>query len=597
MNDIDDPDPSTVSFYYNERILRSIEGIPVSVALYSNGILPLYKSVKYGRPRGSLFFSWYGEERININDDPLVNPSIATVKNGIKVRGPPEGSSQSLLRKVFSNFLEAGFQHKFIIRAFWPITRRIIERSLPYPALTMSGEPKFKPPERIECDILVVGGGLAGLVTSIEIAKLGMRVIVVEGEEVMGGHLAFNESVIDGLGKRGSEVVRSLTEEALKLGVKFLKGTIMTSFLEDATFAYDIRKGIIFLIKFKSLILATGARELPCLFENNDLPGILSAYGALKLLNYYNVRLGSRGAVIGSTPLACQVSEQLVKKGIEVTMIDPSEFDCGEKVKELEGLGVNIMPRAKIVKAKGRNRVKSIIVESEGSKKEISVDFIVMASYRSPSIELAGQIKLDLGFHSALGGVVPIHNWFGETSKKGVFVTGEVGGVIPESSIFKLARATGLKAAEFAGAEIDHNMVKELINESKVELMKDKGVYDALKILTEAWEKRSGVWIWDGIPLFHGGADSYKFICRCLDVTVNDLKKSYEKLGTVRLERIKRFTGLGTGRCQGKSCMVLAIAVLKTISGEDLKKIGFFRYRAPVIPVKFEDLGGVADEF
>jgi bacterioferritin-associated ferredoxin len=74
-------------------------------------------------------------------------------------------------------------------------------------------------------------------------------------------------------------------------------------------------------------------------------------------------------------------------------------------------------------------------------------------------------------------------------------------------------------------------------------------------------------------------------VCRCEDVTLSDIRRSFE-LGYTDIEEVKRYTGFGTGPCQGKECLVLVAELLaKETEGELKRPLRPFTARPPIEPV------------
>jgi sarcosine oxidase subunit beta len=84
-------------------------------------------------------------------------------------------------------------------------------------------------------------------------------------------------------------------------------------------------------------------------------------------------------------------------------------------------------------------------------------------------------------------------------------------------------------------------------------------------------------------------------VCRCEDVTLDDLTHAAQ-LGYLDIEEAKRYTGLGTGPCQGKECMVACALLLAEASGRPPSEIAPFTTRPPVAPVALGALARAADD-
>jgi bacterioferritin-associated ferredoxin len=82
------------------------------------------------------------------------------------------------------------------------------------------------------------------------------------------------------------------------------------------------------------------------------------------------------------------------------------------------------------------------------------------------------------------------------------------------------------------------------------------------------------------------------FLCRCEDVTLDDFRAAYRE-GFTEMESLKRYTGVGTGFCQGKGCLsesVFELADLRSINPEE---ISLTNIRPPAEPLTFAELAGL----
>lgn len=83
--------------------------------------------------------------------------------------------------------------------------------------------------------------------------------------------------------------------------------------------------------------------------------------------------------------------------------------------------------------------------------------------------------------------------------------------------------------------------------------------------------------------------------CRCEDITVADCEHAIDE-GYTRFEDLKRFLGVATGPCQGKSCVQACTRIIAERTGEALEDIDVMTFRPPVRPVSFATLAAEADD-
>jgi bacterioferritin-associated ferredoxin len=82
------------------------------------------------------------------------------------------------------------------------------------------------------------------------------------------------------------------------------------------------------------------------------------------------------------------------------------------------------------------------------------------------------------------------------------------------------------------------------------------------------------------------------FLCRCEDVTLDEFRDAYAE-GFSELESLKRYTGVGTGFCQGKSCLCEAAQELASLRGTPPEEVRLTTIRPPAEPLTFAELAGL----
>ncbi len=405
--------------------------------------------------------------------------------------------------------------------------------------------------EDVECDVLVVGGGFSGLSAALAAHEAGARVVLVEGCEELGGFYARLS--------RYKHVVRELAK-SVEESVKVLKSTVYDGLLEDCAVAHklSIGDGALYRIKFKAIVLATGAIDAYPLFPGNNLVGVISASFALELLRY-GVHPGKRGAVIGYDPTSKLVLEEVREAGCEVKFIDVNK----------EG----------IAEASGEDGwVRSIKLVSWGESEVADVDFVVSA-IRYPFIDAALQAGVRYVYRPDMGGFVPVHRDDGSTNVPGVFVAGDCGGLLPPELHKFSGRVAGLAAAAHAGYKAD---VSKALEEFRSALKEHGAVYD----VCEGDSFRGSVaraWLSKDVD------DS--LVCRCMGVKLKEVIDEIERLGSYTMEHVKRVKCVGIGRCQGKLCVYTLSEVIASVKGVSAGEVGIPRRRFPLYPIPVGIIG------
>lgn len=587
------PNDEFVKIYINGREVNAKKDEPLSVVLFSEKEKWIGTSIKYYRPRGIMSLdSFYRTTLVKVNGIPNVNPNTILCEEGLKVETLKR--KRPFLLSISGSMLEAGFQHKTLIKKpfIWKIVENLIMRYENYPERPDVDSVKpaeIEEVEKIQADVVVVGGGLAGLSAAIETSKKGLKTVLIDDQPKLGGRSRFDNWQPDGLDKSLSEIVRDLEKEINSLGVEIYKNTVLIGFWEDAVTAYKLKEpvgGKLYLLDAKAYILATGSLELPCLYENNDLPGTITASAALRLVNEYNVQLGGNVAIIGFNDYSVRIAKQMADKGIKVTIITKEEsLEIGEDLKAIvENAGIKVINGVKHLKAIGGKSVEKLTIKTKEGSRELKVDYVVFAELENSNIKLPGQAGIKIIYIDKLG-FVPVHNINMETNKEDILVAGSVTGSKPEILRILEGKIAGLTVAAKLG-KVDEDERDKVLEEYKSWL--DKTGYLRWKeklFKVYAGEEVNVEPLRDVPTIYSDKVDGKQFICFCEDITLKDLHKTVEKVGLKEMELIKRYTGISTGLCQGRLCLINASLYTSKILQVDPNRVGIITQRLPIIPV------------
>ena len=569
-------------------------GCPLAGALYSNDVLSYHLSIKYRRHRGIDPFSWWFTDSVAREDGEYVAASRFRITDGLRIRGQSKPFFTSLFIRASQRFIKAGFQHQPLVRnrVLWPLALKMIRGFPNYPSLSSSSirQRSGRPVEKLQSDILVVGGGLAGLAAAKTSAEAGADVVLIEGEDHMGGRSAQGKTATTSRGGSSSEdPVSLLLQSASKTGVRLMNDTIFGGVFEDGWLGLKLGdKPQQIDMKAKALILATGARDVPRVFENNDLPGIMSASAAFRLLDECGVSLGRRGAILGMTNRGVRLARLLKEKGASVVILDessPSKYseyhEAASKQVDQIILGVTSM------KANGGSRLRSLTIGTMDRRIDLDVDFLCYASKRAPSLEVPMQAGIGISYSEDQGCFIPNYAPNGRTNVPNVYVAGEVCGITSDDSTILMGEIAGLQAL---------SDVMDYPSETKVKL--ETRINNIVQSITANHQKSTPVLgnkddkvVLDRKAWLSDRTSGMQLVCPCEDITVADLEES-TKRGLEDLEKVKRFSGVGTGHCEGKLCGLNACLIVAEILGKSPGEVGLFRQRPPIIPVELEVFAG-----
>ena len=320
----------------------------------------------------------------------------------------------------------------------------------------------------METDVLVIGGGPAGLSAALSARRLGAQVVLVDENPTLGGQLVkqthkFFGSKQHWCGVRGIDIATILFELIKEEGVKiFLNSSAIGIYNENGKkVAGIVNNERLISVKPKCIIVATGAQENMLEFINNDLPGIYGAGAVQTLVNVYGVPPGEKVLMIGSGNIGLIVSYQLMQAGIQVVGIVEAMSQIGGYLvhaSKVRRLGIPIYTSHTIKEALGTDEVNGAIIveldkdwsEVPGTEKKMDCDVICLAVGLTPSTELLWQAGCNMSYISELGGYVPWHNELMQTSIPGIYVAGDASGV--EEAV------TAILEGKLAGASCVHEI-------------------------------------------------------------------------------------------------------------------------------------------
>ncbi|MBS3748691.1 MAG: FAD-dependent oxidoreductase [Candidatus Thermoplasmatota archaeon] len=438
-----------VTFSFNGKKLSGYSNDTIAAALHANGIVKFSESLRFHRARG--FFCGIGKCSsclMRVNNIPNVRTCIAPLTEDVTVET----------------------QDTF---ASWP-------KETHNTSATKA--------DACTVDVLIVGGGPAGLEAAVQAAKQNAKVLLVDENQQLGGQLIkqthkFFGSKQENAGTRGVTIAKELEETVQDhTGIELLLESTVIGFYEDTssdyfTFAVSKRKGYessIVKVQAKTVIFAVGAMENMLLFPGNDLPGVYGAGAVQTLMNVYGVKPGNHVLMVGAGNVGLIVSYQLLQAGILVDrVVEAAPIIGGYHVHaaKLRRCGVPIYTRHSIKEIIGSDHVEAAVVvrldenwqEIPGSEKTIECDTVCLAVGLTPSTRLLSQMGVKMYTIAEAGGFVAIHDDYMQTSVPGVFVAGDNSGIEEASTAMIEGKIAGVAAAIQTG-KTSTKQAKELLD-------------------------------------------------------------------------------------------------------------------------------------
>ncbi len=320
----------------------------------------------------------------------------------------------------------------------------------------------------IKRDLVIVGGGPAGLSAAKIALEAGLNVTIVERSANLGGQLTkqthkFFGSKEEYAKTRGIDIALILIDDLKPYSDQLeilLEATVVGMYKDYVLTIYQGHEYMKY--KANAIIVATGASEKVLAFENNDLPGIYGAGAVQTLMNVYGVLPGEEVVMVGSGNIGLIVSYQMIQAGVKViALLEAADHIGGYLVhaSKLVRLGVPILTKTTVNKAIGKEKLEAIetiqLDESwnpiDGTQKRIKCDALCISVGLTPLHQLLSMVGVEMVYINQLGGLIPKKKPNYETSMPRVYACGDVTGIEEASSAMVEGKIAGLMAANDLG--------------------------------------------------------------------------------------------------------------------------------------------------
>ena len=569
-------------FSFDGQQLSAQQGDTLASALLANGIRLVGRSFKYRRRRGLLTA---GVEEPNalvtVGSGSFQVPNVPSpqlrLAAGMVIssqnRWPSLRFDLASVLQFVKGFLGAGFYYKTFMWPSWrfyePLIRRLAGLG-PAPA-----DCNLVPPEvrNLECDVLIAGGGPAGLTAALTAARSGSRVVLCERDSACGGELDFETATIDGA-SGPAWIAAALAEIQRNRGL-VLTSTAVVGGTNGLIVALQQPQGLpgadtLYRIRPRAFIAAMGSVERPLAFIDNDRPGVMLVNAAEAYLARQGVLVGHETVLFGNHDRLYAAAHRLIAGGMRIhAVIDvrpPGLSQISESSRAaLAVAGVECLVGHAVVRTLGRFEVRGVEVISLDARtpaRTIDCDTLLLSGGWSPAIH-AG---LSEGGASTY---LPQANGFGAGPQPSWrTLCGAANGIFELGEVLADGHRAGVHAMRSLGFSTDAPRAPV-------------GRGDGAPHLSAYWRtpaKRSH--------------EKRQFVDFQNDVTVADLRQSLEE-GFTDIEHVKRYTTLGVGTDQGRIGAVLGAAILAELSGRDVGEVGQFRLRPPYQPVTMKTMAGL----
>ena len=418
------PKRKRIGFYWNSQKLQACEDEVISSALFANGVHVFGHHPKDNSAQG--IFCANGQ-----------CAQCAVIANGIPVK--------SCMTKVEENM--------------------IVESVEGLPTLPKTIEDyQFSHIEETNTDALIIGGGPAGLSAALQLGERGIKTIIVDDKDRLGGKLVLQTHKFFGsiddcyAGTRGIDIAKILEDNIRTYScVKVCLNSTAMYVFSDKKVGIVANGSQYRIVNPKAVLNAAGARERSLIFPGNTLPGVYGAGAFQTLVNRDLVKPAKRLFIVGGGNVGLIAAYHALQAGIDVIGVVEALPQCsGYKVHvdKIKRLGVPIYTRHTILSANGKEHVESVTVGEIDNNVKAIAD--TKRTYECDTVLIAV-------------GLNPVNEFYEEAKQAGikVFAAGDAKEIAEASSAMFNGKIAGLEIARELGKE-DKPIPKNLYQKANI---------------------------------------------------------------------------------------------------------------------------------
>jgi methylglutamate dehydrogenase subunit C len=573
-----------LTFSFDGHSYAGHPGDTLASALLANGVHLVGRSFKYHRPRGILTAgpeepNALVELRGGARREPNTRATTVELYDGLAAtsqnRWPSLRFDLLAVNSLIAPILSAGFYYKTFMwpASFWEkVYEPLIRRAAGLGRAAGREDPDGYEKAFLHCDVLVVGGGPAGLMAALAAGRAGARVVLCDEDFRLGGRLIAENLVVAGRSS-GEWAADTQAELAALPNVRIMSRTTVVGAYDGGTYAalervndhvaeppaYEPRQRL-WRILANRCVLAAGAIERPLVFGDNDRPGVMLAGAVRAYLNRYAVAPGRRAVVFGTSEETARSVADLHRAGVRVeAVVDPRASVPASIEAAVKAAGARLIAGGAVTRAIGSQRVRAVDVRTAaGDTVRIACDLVCISGGWSPTVHLTSHLGGRPVWNESIAAFVP-----GDLPK-GMSVAGAAGGRLGLADALETGAKGGLEAAADCGFSGQPVELPEVDAEGVA--------------LTPLWRVR--------------GARGKAFVDFQNDVSDEDVALAGHE-GFRSVEHLKRYTTLGMATDQGKTSNLSGLALMAELTAKTIPQTGTTTFRPPFAPVAVGALAGL----
>ena len=562
-----------ITFTYKGKTLTGVQGDTIASALYANGVRIYGRSLKYHRPRG--LYSLDGESSntmMEVDGIPNVRTENTLLKQGMvikeqNVKGSADNDMLGFLDKM-DWAMPAGFYYKTMHKpaAIWPIAMKQIRKTAGLGKISPDFEMSGKYDEIFpRAEVVVIGGGPAGMTAALAAADKGLRVIMMESRPWLGGFFDYRTGAYKDdmtLSQRAQDLAEKVEAHDK---IRVLKHTSMVGAYSNCLITgfqigtdRDAFTERYVEIRANSVIVATGCIERPLLFDNNERPGVMQAGCALRMARHYGILAGENGVFSVGHDLGLEAAVDLFDMGMKIACVADVREDGQdpELVLALAKRNILLLKGWVATEAHGKKQVKKVTMSSiDGMiSRDFDCDVLVASAGLTPVTGPLTMAQIKLRHDDYTGFFVA------DEMPENTFSAGRILGLNHAHSIECSGTLAGIKAARACGACDDAD-----VTAAEAAMKELPGPVRGSKLVTAPVKGKKS------------------FICFDEDTTVKTVQQTIDS-GFDVPELVKRYSGAGLGPGQSGipgHNLPLYVSKYQALSGVPVKPT---TVRAPIVP-------------
>ncbi len=442
-------------------------------------------------------------------------------------------------------------------------------------------------------DLVVIGGGPAGMAAAALAARAGVSTVLFDENPGLGGQIyrAIGSSPVKQRAVLGEDywAGEELAKEARDSGALVVTGATVWS-LDPQRLVGVLIGGKARLVEARRVIIATGAMERPFPVPGWTLPGVMTAGAVQTMLKAQGLLPAGRTVLAGSGPLLWLLAAQILRAGGRVeAMLDttprrnwllaaPHVPDFLLSPYWAKGLALLREVKAKVpvhrasrLEAVGEDRLRE--VAWDGGR--LPADLLLLHQGVVPNVNLANAAGAAHEWNERQLCFQPVLDEEFGTTVPGIAVAGDgagIGGGTAAAERGRLAAIAAVRALRPDAALPHPQNVRQSLQREEM----GRAFLDWLNRPADALRKPTGDTI----------------VCRCEEVTARQVRDTAD-MGCEGPNQMKAFLRCGMGPCQGRLCGLTVTELIAEQRGTTPAEVGYYRLRPPVKPITLAELASL----